>query len=140
MIEPEKASKILGITLGDKVVRSESLIKSFFDLDLTSTEGVTSFLTLLPLMAEDAVMQACSTVWPGFPVEEFDLRRAKFELKGYFLDYLRKSEEELAQSVALGEQAALEEQEAIAEEGAPEEGVPEDTGEEVVDGGPEITE
>jgi hypothetical protein len=33
-------------------------------------------------------MQAVQEVWPGSPTENFDLNRARLELRGYLLDYL----------------------------------------------------
>lgn len=88
---PETAHKILHITLGDSVV-SESLNKSFFDFDLKTPEGIYSFLTVLPIAADELLMQAVQEVWPGSPVDNFDLIRARLELKGYLLDYLNNSD------------------------------------------------
>jgi hypothetical protein len=86
-VSPEIAHKILHITLGDSVVQ-EPLYKSFFDFDLRTPEGITSFLTVLPVSSDELVMQAVQEVWPGCPTENFDLVRARLELRGYLLDYL----------------------------------------------------
>lgn len=98
-MNPDKALQILNITVDDKVVYPIDIVKkSFYEFDLQSIEGITSFLTVLPITSDELLMQACSDVFPGYIIDNFDVKLARLELRGYFLDYLQtlSQEEEYA--------------------------------------------
>lgn len=89
----DKAGQILNIRVGDKVSYLTDIVKkSFYEFDLNSVDGITSFLTVLPITSDELLMQACSEVFPGYNTDEFDVKLARLELRGYFLDFLRQQE------------------------------------------------
>lgn len=95
-MNPETALQILNLKVDDKIVHTEDLVKkSFYEFDLNTLEGITSFLTVLPITSDELLMQACQEVFPGYIVDQFDVKLARLELRGYFLDYLRTHQEEL---------------------------------------------
>lgn len=95
-MNPDRALEILNIKVDDKIVHPDDIVKkSFYEFDLNTMEGITSFLTVLPITSDELLMQACQEVFPGYIVEQFDVKLARLELRGYFLDYLRTHQEEL---------------------------------------------
>lgn len=89
-MNPDLAAKILNITVGNSAVFQKDLHKSFYEFDLQTTEGITSFLVILPVCSDELLMQACTEVFPGYITDEFDVKLARLELRGYFLDFLEQ--------------------------------------------------
>lgn len=70
---------------------SELLSKSIYHFDLNDIDGIYRILELLPVLDDQVVRDVYSTVFPNYPVdddEHFNLRMARLELRGFFMDYL----------------------------------------------------
>lgn len=98
------AISMLGITLNKGVSRAiqdkDLLMKSFFDFDLVTEEGLTKFLNLLPVIDFEIVKEVIEAIWPAYPTDGVNSATARMELKGFFLDYLDQLSEE--KSLAAG--------------------------------------
>ena len=89
VFDEDVADMLLDLPLGAKSVSSMDLIsKSFYDFDLETEEGIEKLLTLLPVLDPEIVSQIVKEVWPGYPDQNFDVKRFRLELKGYLLDHL----------------------------------------------------
>ncbi len=87
-IDSDKAERLLGITLGDKIISPDKLVKSFFQFSFDTPEGIASFLTVLPMLDKEAVQQAQEQLLPQSVDEKWDVARARFELRGLLMDVL----------------------------------------------------
>jgi hypothetical protein len=82
-------SKSILDTKIDPVVRSSDLVsKSLFNFDLSTEEGITRLLDLLPIMSDEIVQEIYQRIWVGYPKENIVVRIAKLEIRGYLMDYL----------------------------------------------------
>lgn len=70
---------------------SEPMSKALYHFDLNDIEGIYRILELLPVLDDEVVRDVYSVVFPNYPVdddEHFNLRMARIELRGFFMDYL----------------------------------------------------
>lgn len=92
------AISMLGITLNKGVSRAildkDLLLKSFFDFDLVTEEGLEKFLNLLPVIDFEIVKEVMESIWPAYPMDGVNSTTARMELKGFLLDYLDQLSEE----------------------------------------------
>lgn len=65
------------------------ILKSMYDFDLESEEGVTRLMALLPILDDDILKQIVQEIWPGYPVDQdFNPYMQRMQIMGYLLDYL----------------------------------------------------
>jgi hypothetical protein len=86
-MDPEKAESLLNVSIG-KTVNHTRLMKAFYNFDFSTPEGVSSFIGLLPILDEGIIKQAAAELWPGSVDVDFDVKRARFEIRGYLADCL----------------------------------------------------
>lgn len=93
MFDEDLAKSVLQLPFAE-ALEAEDVIKSLYDFDLTSDEGVNKLMELLPIMDPDILSDVMEEIWPGYVVDDLppDLMRA--EIKGYLMDYLREYGEE----------------------------------------------
>lgn len=86
----DSASAALGVAFSEAVNVTALIKGSLYDFDLTSEEGVTRLMELLPIIDRDILKEITQEIWPGYPVndETFDDKFARNEIRGYLLDYL----------------------------------------------------
>lgn len=84
-IESDRAEAMLNLTIG-KSINAATLMKSFYNFDFSTPEGVVSFIALLPILDDEIVKQASAEIWPGSVDENFNLRRARMEVRSYLMD------------------------------------------------------
>lgn len=96
--DDDAAISMLGIVLNKSISSAISerdlLMKSFFDFDLVTAEGLIKFLNLLPLIDFDIVKEVMEAVWPAYPTDGLNSSTARMELKGFILDYLNQLDQE----------------------------------------------
>ena len=92
------AISMLGISLNKGVSRAiqdkDLLLKSFFDFDLVTEEGLVKFLNLLPVIDFEIIKEVMESIWPAYPTEGINSATARMELKGFLLDYIDQLSEE----------------------------------------------
>jgi hypothetical protein len=86
-MDPEKAESLLNVSIG-KTINHTNLLKSFYNFDFSTPEGVISFIGLIPILDESIIKQAAAELWPGSVDDNFDVKRARFEIRGYLADCL----------------------------------------------------
>ena len=86
-MDPEKAESLLNLSIG-KTINHTNLLKAFYNFDFSTPEGVSSFISLIPILDEGIIKQAASELWPGSVDDTFDVKRARFEIRGYLADCL----------------------------------------------------
>lgn len=71
----------------------EPIKKALYHFDLETPDGVDRLLELLPILDGEIVAEVYQEIWPGYPTddaEEFNVRIARAEIKGYLMDFLTK--------------------------------------------------
>src|SRR5688572_13718737 len=69
----------------------DNIKKSIYHFDLVDKEGIERVLELLPILDEQIVRDVYATVFTNYPVDDdsfFNVRVARLELRGYFMDFL----------------------------------------------------
>lgn len=84
------AEEIMDLSVDDMVSAQNFVMKSMYDFDLDSTDGVNRLLELLPLLDPEIVKTIMQEIWPGYPVDSvtFDNSLSRSKIRGYLLDYL----------------------------------------------------
>lgn len=84
------AEEVLSLSLDDLIQPNNLLLKSMYDFDVESEEGVSKLLELIPIIDPDILKTLMQEIWPGYPVDSltFDTNLARAEIRGYLLDYL----------------------------------------------------
>jgi len=84
------ASAILKSEIHTPVDSSSLVLKSLYDFDLETPEGIKRLMALLHIMDPEILKEVVQEIWPGYPVEEenFVPKAARLEIRGYLLDYL----------------------------------------------------
>jgi hypothetical protein len=90
--DEDNTSAIMSLVLS-KSIDVEELIKSLYDFDLETEEGIEKLLELLPIMDPDIVVEMVEKIWPGYTVDQADPDLLRAEIKGYLLDYLGEDED-----------------------------------------------
>ena len=85
--DEDNTSAIMSLVLS-KGIDVGDLIKSLYDFDLETEEGIRKLLGLLPVLDPEIVVDLISKIWPGYAVQEEDPDLLRAEVKGYLLDYL----------------------------------------------------
>lgn len=85
--DEDNTSAIMSLVLS-KSIDVEELIKSLYDFDLETEEGIEKLLELLPIMDPDIVVEMVEKIWSGYTVDQADPDLLRAEIKGYLLDYL----------------------------------------------------
>lgn len=86
--DEDKSTAILNLEIYKGIVDVADLIKSLYDFDIESEEGVIKILELLPIMDAAIVVELMEKIWPGYVVEDADPELLRAEIRGFFLDYL----------------------------------------------------
>jgi len=89
----DKAHGVLSLEIS-KAVDVGDLIKSLYDFDLESEEGILKLMDLLPVLDSTIVVELVEKIWPGYAVENADPDLLRAEVKGFLLDYLNETPEE----------------------------------------------
>jgi hypothetical protein len=84
------AEEALELSIGAVISSRNVLLKSMYDFDLDTEDGVTRLLSLLPVLDPEIVKTIMQEIWPGYPVDSltFDNSLARAEIRGYILDFL----------------------------------------------------
>jgi len=85
--DEDNTSAIMSLVLS-KGIDVGDLIKSLYDFDLETEEGIRKLLGLLPVLDPEIVVDLVEKIWPGYAVQEEDPDLLRAEVKGYLLDYL----------------------------------------------------
>lgn len=88
--DDQTATEVLELNLGDFVSSSSLLLKSMYEFDLDTEEGIYRLLELIPLLDPEIIKTVMQEIWPGYPVDSlnFDNSLARAEIRGYLLDFL----------------------------------------------------
>ncbi len=86
----DQAVEVLELHVGEVVSSSNLLLKSMYEFDLDSEDGVERLLSLLPILDPEIIKTIMQEIWSGYPVDSlnFDNSLARAEIKGYLLDFL----------------------------------------------------
>lgn len=84
------AGEVLALSVDELVSSSNLLLKSMYEFDLDSEEGVVRLISLLPILDPEILKTVLQEIWPGADVDSltFDNSLARSEIKGYLLDFL----------------------------------------------------
>lgn len=83
--DENKSREILSLEI-NKSIDVVDLIKSLYDFELDTPEGISKLLQLLPVLDAEIVVDLVEKIWPGYAVENEDPALLRAEIKGYFLD------------------------------------------------------
>jgi len=90
--DEDKSLQILSLEISKSIIDVEDLIKSLYEFDLESEEGIQKLLELLPVLDPEIIVELVEKIWPGYVVEEADPELLRAEVQGYLLDYLGEAE------------------------------------------------
>ena len=92
--DDDLAEEVLNLSVDEVVSPSSLVMKSLYQFDVDSPEGIDKLLELLPLLDPEILKTVLQEIWPGYPVESetFDPIIARAEVRGYLLDYLEGHE------------------------------------------------
>lgn len=85
--DEDNTSAIMSLVLSKSIDVSD-LIKSLYEFDLDTEEGIRKLLSLLPVLDPSIVVELVEKIWPGYAVEQAEPELLRAEVKGYLLDYL----------------------------------------------------
>lgn len=91
--DEDASTQILSLEISKSIIDVEDLIKSLYEFDLESEEGIQKLLELLPVLDPEIVVELVEKIWPGYVVEEADPDLLRAEVQGYLLDYLGDADE-----------------------------------------------
>ncbi len=88
--DDEVASDVLSLRVDEVISSSNLMLKSMYEFDLDSEEGVVRLISLLPILDPEILKTIMQEIWPGYPVDSltFDNSLARAEIEGYLLDFL----------------------------------------------------
>lgn len=86
--DDDLAKSLLDLSLDKMHHPDDVIIKSVYNFDLVSSDGVNRLLELLPIIDFEILKEVYQDIFPGYPVDTLTPRTARLELKGYFMDYL----------------------------------------------------
>ncbi len=88
--DDETAGEVLQLSVDDVVSSGNLLLKSMYEFDLDSEDGVSRLLELIPLLDPEILKTVMQEIYPGYPVDSltFDNSLARAEIQGYLLDFL----------------------------------------------------
>lgn len=88
--DDELAAEVLSLEVGAIISSSNLMLKSMYEFDLDTEDGITRLLELLPIIDPDILKTVMQEIWPGYPVDSlnFDNSLAREEIGGYLLDFL----------------------------------------------------
>lgn len=84
----EDVAKSVLKTKVHKAVNTTSLMKSMYNFDLQSVEGIKNVLEALPLLDVKILYELASNIWPGLDPTNSDPQHLRVEIQGYLLDHL----------------------------------------------------
>lgn len=86
----DTAQEILGLQVENVLTSGNFFMKSMYDFDLDSEDGIVRLISFLPILDPEIIKQVLTEIWPGYPVDSltFDNNLARAEIKGYLLDFL----------------------------------------------------
>lgn len=92
--DDDLAEEVLNLSVDEVVSPSTLVMKSLYEFDLDSPEGIGKLMELLPLLDPEILKTVVQEIWPGYPVESltFDPIIARAEIRGYLLDFLEGHE------------------------------------------------
>ena len=85
--DEESTQELLALELS-KGIDVNELLKSLYDFDLSSVEGVKKLLELVPVLDSVILVDLVEKIWPGYAVEAEDPELLRAEIKGFLLDFL----------------------------------------------------
>jgi hypothetical protein len=85
--DEDNTSAIMSLEIS-KGIDVEELLKSLYEFDLETEEGIQKLLGLLPVLDPTIVVEMVEKIWPGYVVENAEPELLRAEVKGYLLDYL----------------------------------------------------
>lgn len=85
--DEDRANELLSVHL-DKSINVNDLLKSLYDFDLDTVEGVTKLMELVPVLDSVILVDLVEKIWPGYAVEAEDPELLRAEIRGYLLDFL----------------------------------------------------
>jgi hypothetical protein len=83
----DEYSSILSLEMS-KGIDVNDLLKSLYDFDLDTSEGVKKLMGLVPVLDSVILVDLVEKIWPGYTVEAEDPELLRAEIKGYLLDFL----------------------------------------------------
>lgn len=86
--DDDLAKSLLDLSIEKTQHPDDILIKSVYNFDLESPDGVDRLLELLPIIDFEILKEVYQDIFPGYPLDTLNPRMARIELKGYFMDYL----------------------------------------------------
>lgn len=90
--DDDLSKSLLDLRIDRALNPQETLLKSLYNFDLESPEGLDRVLELLPILDPEILLAVYQEVFPGYPVDNLSPRIARIELRGYFMDYLEMDE------------------------------------------------
>ena len=85
--DEDKSSAILSLEI-HKGIDVADLIKSMYDFDIESEDGITKIMELLPILDATLIVELVEKIWPGYAVDNADPDLLRAEVKGFLMDYL----------------------------------------------------
>ena len=89
--DEDNSSELLSLALS-KGINVNELLKSLYDFDLDTPEGVRKLMELVPVLDSLILVDLVEKIWPGYAVEAEDPELLRAEIKGYLLDFLFENE------------------------------------------------
>jgi len=91
--DEDASTQILSLEISKNIIDVEELIKSLYEFDLESEEGIQKLLELMPILDPDIIVDLVEKIWPGYVVYQADPDLLRAEVQGYLLDYLGEDED-----------------------------------------------
>lgn len=91
--DEDKSYDILSLEIS-KGINVADMIKSLYDFDIESEEGITQIMELLPVLDPVVIVELVEKIWPGYAVEDADPDLLRAEVRGFLMDYLDGQYEE----------------------------------------------
>jgi hypothetical protein len=85
--DEDKFYSILSLELS-KGIDVNELLKSLYDFDLNTPEGVKKLLELVPILDSVILVDLVEKIWPGYAVESEEPELLRAEIRGFLLDFL----------------------------------------------------
>lgn len=85
--DEDEATSVLSLELS-KGIDVNDLLKSLYDFDLDTSEGVQKLLSLVPVLDSVILVDLMEKIWPGYAVESEDPELLRAEIRGFLLDFL----------------------------------------------------
>ena len=85
--DEDSSSELLSLEIS-KGIDVNDLLKSLYDFDLDTVEGVQKLMELVPVLDSVILVDLVEKIWPGYAVEAENPELLRAEIKGYLLDFL----------------------------------------------------